>query len=180
MGSSGESPPRRTTCRIQGVGDEMVIESVPVRFLILGFILLFSLCLNLCLGDIWLSPAQAWTAVFHPAAAALGSSGLSDMIWQIRLPRLLIALTVGVGLSVSGYVLQALSRNSLADPYLTGVSSGAGLTVALAMLFGVDFAFVPAFALIGATAASLLVAVMARSPSGLSITKLLLAGVALS
>src|SRR5262249_57905029 len=78
------------------------------------------------------------------------------------------------------YILQALARNFLADPYLTGVSSGAGLAVALAMLTGVDFAFVPLVALSGALAASLTVAGMARSPQGLSITKLLLAGVALS
>src|SRR5207249_1736142 len=64
--------------------------------------------------------------------------------------------------------------------YLTGVSSGAGLAVALATILDIDFALMPIIAFAGALAASTIVATMSRSPSGLSITKLLLSGVALS
>lgn len=103
-----------------------------------------------------------------------------DIIWQLRLPRLLLAMLVGAALSVSGYVLQTLSRNQLADPYLTGVSSGAGLAIALAMFWQLDFAAIPAAAFTGGLAASTLVALMSRSPSGLSVTRLLLSGVGLS
>ena len=145
-------------------------------------VLLVLVCvgLNLCLGDAQIAPGLIWQALVDPQAAGLGQSGVPIIIWEIRLPRLLTAAVVGAALAVSGYILQALARNYLADPYLTGVSSGAGLAVAIAVSAGVDFAFVPLTALGGALAASLVVALMARSPAGLSITRLLLAGVALS
>ncbi len=136
-----------------------------------------AIVLNICIGDIWLSPSQAWSSLF---GTHLTDSGVSQMLWEIRLPRLLVAAVVGIGLSISGYVLQALSRNYLADPYLTGTSSGAGLAVAIAMFAGVDFALLPPIAFAGGLAASITAAILARSPSGLSVSKLLLAGVALS
>jgi iron complex transport system permease protein len=148
------------------------------RLLILLLLLLASLALNLCIGDVSLTPAQAWAALTEHSAASTDPGSM--VIWQIRLPRILIALAVGVGLAISGYILQALSRNNLADPYLTGVSSGAGLAVALASLINMDISLIPVAAFGGALLASTLVAVMSRSPSGLSITKLLLSGVALS
>jgi len=103
-----------------------------------------------------------------------------DIIWQIRLPRLLTAITVGAALSVSGYLLQTLSKNNLADPYLTGVSSGAGVTVAIALSLGLSFSYVPVIAFSGGLIASLIVASLAKIPTGLSVTKMLLAGIALS
>lgn len=146
------------------------------RFLILLALLLLALLLNLCLGEVTLTPQEAWQALACPN----DGSGASRIIWQIRLPRLIIAALVGLSLAVSGYVLQTLSRNRLADPYLTGVSSGAGLAVAAAIISGVDFSFVGMAAFAGGLLASLIVASVSRGPSGLSITRLLLAGVALT
>lgn len=105
---------------------------------------------------------------------------MHEVLLHIRLPRIVVAMVVGAALAVSGYVLQALSRNSLADPYLTGVSSGAGLATALAMIFNTNFSIIPAAAFLGGLTASLLVALMARSPGGLSVGRLLLSGVGLS
>ncbi len=112
--------------------------------------------------------------------ADIQTPGLADILTQIRLPRTLIATTVGAALAVSGYILQALSRNPLADPYLTGVSSGSGLAVATSIILGLDFAFMPASAFAGGLLAALLVAQMARRAGGLSVTRLILAGVAIS
>lgn len=141
-----------------------------------------ALLLNLCLGEVRIGPAEALNLLFHPESVpeSLKDTGVLNVVWQVRLPRLLAAACVGAGLSVSGYLLQSLSRNYLADPYLVGVSSGAGLSVALAMYFGVDFAILPAAALSGGLVASMLVALMSRTTSGISITRLLLAGIALS
>jgi iron complex transport system permease protein len=151
------------------------------RILALCCLLAGAVTLNLCSGDVFFTPGQTFTALAHPHAQLAGApAGLQEIIWQIRLPRLLIAAVVGSALSVSGYILQTLSRNQLADPYLTGVSSGAGLAIAMAMFFGLDFALMPAAAFTGGLAASAIVAFMSRSPSGLSVTKLLLAGVGLS
>jgi iron complex transport system permease protein len=77
-------------------------------------------------------------------------------------------------------MLQTISRNPLADPYLTGVSSGSGLAVAMALTINCDFRLIPLVAFAGGLAASLVVARMAKSPIGLSVTRLLLAGVGVS
>ncbi|UQT49462.1 iron ABC transporter permease [Flavonifractor plautii] len=59
--------------------------------------------------------------------AELLQSTTADIIWNIRFPRVLMAMVVGAGLSVSGVVMQAVVRNPLADPYVLGLSSGASL-----------------------------------------------------
>lgn len=148
-----------------------------MRFLVLLTLLVASVALNLCLGEVQLSPSELWTQLTSTGEHA---SALSNMLWEIRLPRAMAAATVGAALSVSGYMLQALTRNYLADPYLTGVSSGAALAVAIALASGVTFSMLPIFALAGGLGASLLVAVLARTASGLSVTRLLLGGVAVS
>jgi iron complex transport system permease protein len=109
-----------------------------------------------------------------------GNNAVASMLWEIRLPRAAAAAIVGAALSLSGYLLQSLSRNYLADPYLTGVSSGAALAVAIALATDAPFALLPFFALAGGLGASVIVAVMARTASGLSVTRLLLGGIALS
>src|SRR6185437_9702584 len=116
----------------------------------------------------------------HPLVHPQVSEGVQQMLWQIRIPRLLTASIVGCALGTSGYLLQALSRNYLADPYLTGVSSGAALVVALIMLTGTSFALLPLAAVGGGLLAALVVAVLARTAAGLSISRLLLAGIAVS
>lgn len=151
-----------------------------IRLLILLLTTAAAILINLCLGEVTVAPAEALSFLFQPGSQGIHEPGLYQVILNIRLPRLLTALVVGIGLAVSGYVLQSLSRNNLADPYLTGVSSGAGLFVAIAVITGMSFTLVPLVAFSGGLAASLIVAFMARSPSGLSVTKLLLAGVALS
>ena len=64
--------------------------------------------------------------------AVWGSGGVHDVVWLIRLPRLILAIGVGTGLSVCGVVMQAIVKNPLADPYVLGVSSGAYLGAVLA------------------------------------------------
>lgn len=149
---------------------------------LVGLILIVGagILLNICVGDVQISPQIALTTLFSPAAIPVDQSMVRDIIWQIRLPRLLTAITVGAALSVSGYLLQTLSKNNLADPYLTGVSSGAGVTVAIALSLGLSFSYVPVIAFTGGLVASLIVASLAKIPTGLSVTKMLLAGIALS
>lgn len=150
------------------------------RFLILISFAGLGLLLNICIGDVQIDPGLALQSVFSPQSLPESEAFALDIIWQIRLPRLLTAATVGAALSVSGYLLQALSRNYLADPYLTGVSSGAGVTVALGLAFGLSFNFIPLAAFTGGLTAAIIVALLSRNPTGLSVTRMLLAGVALS
>ena len=103
------------------------------------------------------------------------------ILWQIRLPRLLVAVLVGAALSASGLVMQAYFRNSLASPGLLGVSSGgaAGAVIAIAAGWtGASLLVLPAAAIVGALVATAAVLSLARK--GASTERLLLAGVALN
>ncbi|MBX9668154.1 MAG: iron ABC transporter permease [Candidatus Obscuribacterales bacterium] len=151
-----------------------------VKVVLLLTVAVVALIINLSVGDVSISPQSALQAVFSPNSAQQVSASDIEIIRQIRLPRVLVAMTVGAALSVAGYLLQSLSRNHLADPYLTGVSSGAGVLVALAVSANVNFEFVPLIAFVGGLGASIIVGGLARSARGLSVTRLLLAGVGLS
>ncbi|GAA4377544.1 iron ABC transporter permease [Nocardioides caricicola] len=110
------------------------------------------------------------------------SAPADAIVWQVRLPRVLLGALVGAGLAICGVALQAMVRNVLADPYLLGVNSGASSGAAAAILFGVGVGYVEhalqAMAFLGALAASLLVFLVARSAGRVTSVRLLLAGVA--
>lgn len=144
---------------------------LPWILLLLGALILASLAV----GDLPLSPARIWAGLWHRDDLA------ATVIWNIRMPRLLVAMAVGAALAASGLVMQAYFRNSLASPDLLGVSSGgaAGAVVAIGMgLAGVSLLVVPLFAIVGSFAATGAVLILAQRGSGPE--RLLLAGVALN
>ncbi|HBN97341.1 MAG TPA: iron ABC transporter [Firmicutes bacterium] len=105
------------------------------------------------------------------------------IVLQVRLPRVLLALVVGGGLSVSGVLFQGSLRNPLADPYIIGVSSGASLGATVGLLFFipgglVGFGALPVFAFAGAMVATLIVSRLGKYRGRLEPTSLILAGVA--
>lgn len=117
--------------------------------------------------------------------AELLQSTTADIIWNIRFPRVLMAMVVGAGLSVSGVVMQAVVRNPLADPYVLGLSSGASLGATLAILLGAFSWFgnygVSVGAFLGSLVTALFVFTVAFSGKSKGNTiKLLLAGMAVS
>lgn len=130
---------------------------------------------SLCVGDLALDPARLWAGLWrHDELAA-------TILWQIRLPRLLVGLLIGAALSASGLVMQAYFRNSLASPGLLGVSSGgaAGAVLAIGAGWATHTLLVlPLCAILGAIVATGAVLVLARQ--GASTERLLLAGVALN
>ena len=105
-------------------------------------------------------------------------------IFQLRLARTVLCLVAGAGLSAAGVIFQAVLRNPLAEPYVLGVSSGAGLGAALAIVFGLSAAGVwtlPAAAFAGALATIVLVYALARTAAGTApVQTLLLSGVVVS
>jgi len=118
------------------------------------------------------------------AGATLTLDNVETIILDIRLPRILLAALVGAALAVAGATYQGLFRNPLADPYLLGVASGAGVGATTAMI--VPFAAswmalgaVPLFAFFGAIGAVAVVYSLARVGKTLPATTLILAGVAL-
>lgn len=101
-------------------------------------------------------------------------------IFLLRLWRVLIAATAGSGLAVSGIILQSILKNPLAEPYLLGTSSGAGLGSVIAAILGLSAAFLPAFAFIGALASSIIVFRLSREGGRIPAQALILTGVIVS
>ena len=126
-------------------------------------------------------------AVALLAAISFGSERLSffdlsetqrAILFDIRLPRILLGACVGASLAVAGASLQALLRNPLAEPYLLGVSNGAALGTMLAFVFFEQFVFARAvLAFAGAGLATFTVYQMARSRAGMNVERLVLSGV---
>ena len=120
---------------------------------------------------------------------ALWRAPLSDMVWQIwlhiRLPRVLLAVLTGMALAVSGAVMQGLFRNPLADPGLLGISSGAGLAVAIAILLPLTLPpllalWLPTLAaFLGSLAVMALIFSLSQRAQG-SLARLLLVGIAIN
>ncbi|HEU5079226.1 MAG TPA: iron ABC transporter permease [Opitutaceae bacterium] len=130
---------------------------------------------SIAIGDFPLSPARLWAGLTNEDALA------ATVIYQIRLPRVIVAVLVGAALSGGGLVMQAYFRNGLASPGLLGVSSGgsAGAVIAIAAGWATaSLSVLPIAAVIGALLATGAVLVLARH--GASTERLLLAGVALN
>ena len=107
-----------------------------------------------------------------------------NIVWGLRLPRVLLGMVVGASLAVCGVTMQALVRNNLADPFILGVSDGAAAFATLGMLFGV-FSFLGVYSLaisafIGAALTIIFVYSLSRVNGKINIAQLLLSGVAVS
>jgi iron complex transport system permease protein len=112
-------------------------------------------------------------------------SSIATIIWDIRLPRVILAGLVGAALSIAGATYQGLFRNPLADPYLIGVAQGASVGAIIGFLLPAawnlaGFGLIPLLAFIGAILATVVVYLLARVGKTLPVTTLILAGVALS
>jgi iron complex transport system permease protein len=131
---------------------------------------------SLLVGATPLSLAQVAGQILHPHQSGV----LNAIVWQLRLPRVCIAATVGASLALCGAILQGMLRNPLVDPYLTGVSAAAAAAIAIAVLAGVAPTALPGIGFVAGLGAALLVAALARRGSGLDANRLILAGVSLS
>ena len=106
-----------------------------------GF-LIFSILAAITFGNADLSLKDVYSVIayklFHiKSLSAYAEGAVHDVVWLIRLPRVLLALAVGMALSVCGVVMQAIVQNPLADPYVLGISSGASLGATLAIMLGI-------------------------------------------
>lgn len=107
------------------------------------------------------------------------SEEYSTILFELRLPRILLAIIVGGGLSVAGVVFQAILRNPLAEPFILGVSSGGTLGAVLAISFGLGFSIisVPASAFLGSLIVIMVVYFVSEKHGRLDPTTLLLTGI---
>lgn len=162
-------------------------RSLVARRVTLG--LLAMLCLA-CVAGLAVGAAgtSLWAAVGDMAAGRDLSLRDKVVLWEIRLPRVLMGVLVGSALAVSGAVLQGLFRNPLADPGIVGVSAGASLGAVIAIVLGGALPFaaslgawlVPVAAFVGAWGATLLLYGIATRQGRTSVATMLLAGIALT
>ena len=158
----------------------------------LAALLLVSLTLAITLGPVRISPQQAWLITAHEIGVRLGmnlqpgdwTSAQFQIVWRVRMPRVLLAALVGAGLALVGVAMQAMVRNPLADPYLLGVSSGASVGAVSVIAFGA-LAFagelaLPLGAFGGALAACTAVYFLAYANGRLQASRLILGGVAIA
>lgn len=126
-------------------------------------------------GSSAVAPLDAWAAL-----VGVGDDADARLaVWTFRMPRIALAAAVGAGLAVAGAALQGLFRNDLADPYVLGVSAGGALGAAVALAFGgLGLLGPPGLAFVGAAAALALVYWIGHGPHGLSLSAVLLGGVA--
>ena len=143
--------------------------------------LLAALALGALLAMLWggerVSAAGVFCALFTNGECGL-SSAQHAILWQIRLPRVVLAGAVGAALATAGAAYQALLRNPLAEPYLLGISNGAAIGTMLALVFlGANAGARTALAMAGAALATFAVYRLARTPAGATPERLILSGV---
>ena len=163
--------------------------SVALVMLLLAVLLVLAFLWALSIGTVKLSFVQIYEGIVNQLTSGMaietaGQGPVHDIIWLLRLPRLVLAALVGMGLSVCGVIMQAVVKNPLADPYILGISSGASLGATAAILLGIGVAlgenFVGIAAFIGAFAMSLGVLFISNLGGRSNSIKLLLGGMALS
>jgi len=152
----------------------------------LGAVLLVSCVVSLGFGPARVPVDVVWRILLHKLFG-LGvpdwSAGQEHIVWLIRVPRMLLGALVGAGLALIGAVLQAVTRNPLADPHLLGVTSGATLGAVIVVLHVgeiVGLLTLPIAAFIGALLSMFLVLGIANRQGRLDSDRLLLCGVAVS
>ena len=152
-----------------------ILKRILAVSLLLGSLLVVSAFLGLSMG----SSAQNFMQILAVLSGhADRYPTLSDIVWRIRLPRVMLAALVGATLSLGGLVFQALLRNPLAEPYILGISGGSAVGAIIGIILGMSlFPGVAFFAFAGSMATLLLVLVIASTRSAMKKDTLILAGV---
>jgi iron complex transport system permease protein len=149
----------------------------------LGLVLLAVVAVALKLGAV---PISVTDLVMSLGRVAIGQSAqlpseYSLIVFDLRLPRIMLGILVGAGLSVSGAGFQAMLRNPLADPYVLGVSSGAAVGAILSLIFAPHLPLVtPIAAFLGALVTVAAVYILGRRGGQLDSSTLLLAGIVMA
>ena len=152
---------------------------------VLGLFILAAALLSLSLGPVEIPVRHVAAIILSPIGLDLAEFGRTEelVIQQIRLPRIIVGVCVGMALGVAGATMQGLFRNPMADPGIIGVSAGGAVGAVASIAIGAAgffFLALPAFAFVGAMAACLLVYGIAATGGRFSMATLLLAGVAVN
>ncbi|MQA16181.1 MAG: iron chelate uptake ABC transporter family permease subunit [Pseudonocardiaceae bacterium] len=165
------------------------VRRLPVAPVIGGLILLLavSVVVGVALGPVQVPFSHVLSflgAQIRGGVISAERAGEFQIVWDIRLPRVLLAAVVGAGLATVGVAVQAMVRNALGDPFVLGISSGASVGATSVIVFGA-FAWMGLYALsaaafLGALGAMVLVYLVAATPRGLAPLRLVLTGTAMA
>lgn len=137
--------------------------------------------ISVATGPVSLSPSQIWRTILGQ-----GTSKDELILYTFRFPRILITILAGMGLALSGAILQSVTRNPLADPGILGINAGAGLMVVIYVMFftiePTSFLYIlPLFALMGGLLTAAIIYLLSyRKGEGLEPTRLLIVGVGMA
>ncbi len=169
-------------------------KHILMHFVILGFIglLILSILLAVCIGSVKIPFYDVYRIVLYQVThievgdpEILGGGTLYEIVWNVRLPRVLMAAVIGILLAVCGVVMQATVQNPLADPYILGISSGASLGATFSIMIGASTVFTGVlaetgtafWAFLGSLGATALVMLLSTLGGGrVTSAKLVLAG----
>ncbi|WP_145331973.1 iron ABC transporter permease [Paenibacillus xylanexedens] len=149
-----------------------------VVLVVLGLLIITAFIISMNTGFTKLSPLEVLRTLFGS-----GTPKQELILFEFRLPRIVIAVLIGAGLALSGCILQGISRNALADPGILGINAGAGLMVMLFVSFfptttAAPIFLLPILALVGASFAAFLIYILSyKKGEGILPTRMLLTGI---
>lgn len=192
----GEEMAQTVQVQTQRMGKrESLIQSKSGFALVIAVLIMItviSVGIAVSIGQVHIPLAESYRILlykltgFQWGATPIEAGSFTDIIWQIRFPRVLMAMFIGAGLALCGAVMQAAVQNPLADPYILGISSGASLGATFAILIGfgaigwLGQTGVAFWAFAGAMGASLLVLTLAGIRGKMTSVKLVLAGMVIN
>lgn len=141
--------------------------------------ILATLIISLNMGIMSITPTEVWNTIFGN-----GTGQNQLVLFNFRLPRIVIALLIGAGMAISGAILQSVTHNELADPGILGINAGAGFAVVLFIFFSVgsetsSVFLLPIAALVGAIIAAALIYTISWK-KGVSPIRLILVGIGIN
>lgn len=164
-----------------------LIHNLPLIVAGLAIVLVFVLMLAVSIGAVGIPLDMVWSVIVNHIAPGsveqTWSAGRDNIVWEVRLPRVILGAMVGASLSLVGAALQSVTRNPLADPHLLGISSGAALGAIIVLLHTGMFlglVTVPVFAFLGALLTTVVVVGVANFANATNASRLVLTGVAVS
>lgn len=171
----------------------MVINKSKTNFflllLLLATVLIISIICGIMLGPVKVQPEDVVKIIVNKILKreyyhAVWKLSKESIVWYIRFPRVLMGVVTGAGLSLAGVCMQTLTKNSLAGPYVLGISSGASTGAVAALILGsftsIGIYAVPFSAFLGAMISAILVFSISKTNGVFTATKLVLTGMAIS
>lgn len=156
-------------------------------------LIIFSIGCSVSIGQVSISLQDTFQILIYKGSGmhigsleGIAEPSFADIIWHLRLPRAIMSMLIGAGLSLCGAIMQASVQNPLADPYILGISSGGALGATFAILMGFSMPgifgqfSIAAWAFAGAFGAALLVLAISGMGSKVTSVKLVLAGMVIN